>query len=62
MSISPACDKCKKELTKFGAILFGPPDDNGKTKKWHICKSCYEKIEKELTQQERYKKQDTSYK
>jgi hypothetical protein len=62
MSISPMCDKCGRELTEFGAILLSPPDDEENVKKRHICKSCYEKIEKELMQQERYKKQDTSYK
>jgi len=27
MAIKPICGKCKKELTRFGAILFGPPDE-----------------------------------
>lgn len=44
MAIEPKCDRCKKELIEYGAILFGPPDMEGKAKKFHICKECYEKI------------------
>ena len=32
MSIQPICDRCKKELIAFGAILFSPPNKDG-----HIC-------------------------
>lgn len=46
MSIKPICDKCKKELQEFGAILFSPPDKRSKVKKHHICKKCYKKIVK----------------
>jgi uncharacterized protein with PIN domain len=45
--IKPVCDKCKKELNDFGAILLSPPTDN-KVTKFHICKNCYKKYEKEL--------------
>jgi len=48
MSIKPICDKCKKELTTFGGILFSPPNEEGMVRKWHICKPCYELMEKEL--------------
>jgi hypothetical protein len=48
MSIKPVCDKCKKELQTFGGILFSPPNEKGMVRKWHICKPCYEKMEKEL--------------
>lgn len=44
MAIKPICDKCKKELVGFGAILLGPPDKNDKVKKFHLCKSCYRNI------------------
>ncbi|MFH1402269.1 MAG: hypothetical protein ABIG87_01420 [Patescibacteria group bacterium] len=44
MAIKPICDKCKKELTEFGAILLSPPDKNNKVKKFHLCKKCYEHI------------------
>lgn len=37
MAIKPVCDKCGKELTEFGAILFSPPDSNNTVKKFHIC-------------------------
>ena len=46
MAINPICDKCKKELDDFGAILFGPPEGQD-VKKFHICKECYEKINSE---------------
>jgi hypothetical protein len=44
MAIRPVCDKCSKELNDFGAILLSPPDDEGKVKKFHLCKACYEGI------------------
>jgi len=44
MAIKPICDRCKKELTEFGAILLSPPDRNNTVKKLHICKACYQKI------------------
>ncbi|MCX6801334.1 MAG: hypothetical protein NTZ73_04045 [Candidatus Diapherotrites archaeon] len=48
MSIKPKCDKCGKELTEFGGILFGPPNRNSKVKKHHLCRKCYKKIAAEL--------------
>ncbi len=42
MTIKPFCDKCKKELEDFGAILLSPPDENDKVRKFHLCKSCYQ--------------------
>lgn len=48
MSINPKCDKCKNELLEFGAILLSPPDENSKALKLHLCKDCYEKIYKEI--------------
>jgi hypothetical protein len=44
MPIKPVCDKCKKELNEFGAILLSPPDQNSNVKKIHLCKPCYEAI------------------
>lgn len=44
MSIKPVCDKCKKELEEFGAVLFSPPDKENNVKKFHLCKECYQKI------------------
>jgi len=48
MAIKPVCDKCKKELKEFGGTLFSPPNKKDYVRKWHICKKCYKKIEKEL--------------
>ncbi len=42
--IKPICNKCKKELDDFGAILLSPPNEDGNVKKIHICKECYNKI------------------
>lgn len=47
MVINPICDKCKKELNDFGAILLSPPQGHD-IKKFHICKECYEKIKGEF--------------
>jgi len=40
MPIKPICNKCRKELDEFGALLFSPPKDNN-VKKFHLCKNCY---------------------
>ncbi len=48
MSIKPKCDKCKKELTEFGAILFSPPNSKSEVKKYHLCVDCYKTIIKEF--------------
>jgi len=45
--IKPKCDICKNELDDFGALLFSPPDESGKTDKKHICKPCYNKLKEE---------------
>ncbi|MEK6972497.1 MAG: hypothetical protein AABW72_00465 [archaeon] len=44
MSIKPICDKCKKELTAFGAILLSPPNKKSMVKKFHLCKKCYSQL------------------
>lgn len=46
MSIKPICDFCKKELDAFGALLFSPPNDENEVKKFHVCKRCYNDIQK----------------
>ena len=48
MSIKPKCDKCNKELDDYGGILLSPPNNDRQVKKYHLCKSCYQKIEKLL--------------
>ena len=35
------CSMCKKLLTVPGALIFSPPDREGKTYKYHICYDCY---------------------
>lgn len=47
MTIKPICDKCKKELQDFGAILLSPPDSESKVKKYHFCKDCYNNLKKQ---------------
>ena len=39
---------CGQELTTFGGILLSPPSNNNEVKKYHLCVSCYQKIEKDL--------------
>lgn len=48
MSISPTCDRCKNELTEFGAIVLSPPDNEGMVKKYHICPACYDEMKEDL--------------
>jgi len=44
MAIKPKCDFCGKELKRFGALLFGPPDKKSTVKKYHVCAICYKKM------------------
>jgi len=44
--IKPKCDICGKELEDYGALLLSPPAQ-GKVKKIHICKECYNKLKEE---------------
>jgi hypothetical protein len=47
MPIKPVCDKCGKELNDFGGLIFSPP--KGRTvRKYHICKNCFDSLEKTL--------------
>lgn len=48
MVIAPKCDKCGNELVDYGALLFSPPDSSSTTKKFHICKKCYNEYEEQL--------------
>jgi hypothetical protein len=48
MTINPTCDKCKKELDDFGALLFSPPDRESNVKKFHLCKDCYNSLVQKL--------------
>lgn len=48
MAIKPTCNRCKKELNDFGAILLSPPDKNEMVRKFHICKECYSQLKKEF--------------
>ena len=48
MAINPICDKCKKELDDFGALLFSSPNESSIVKKYHICKSCYNEMIKDF--------------
>ena len=44
MSIQPTCEKCSQELSEFGAILLGPPNENSEVLKLHLCQLCYADI------------------
>lgn len=48
MAITPHCDRCKKELRDFGAILLSPPDAASKVLKFHVCKPCYEEVIRQM--------------
>lgn len=49
MAIKPRCARCHAELTGFGAILFGPPDEHDTVKKMHLCKACYRVLARDIT-------------
>lgn len=34
------CDNCGVELTETGAILLSHPDVQGKSGKYHLCRTC----------------------
>lgn len=36
-----SCKDCGRELEELGALLFSPPDKDGRVKKEHICIKCY---------------------
>lgn len=42
--IKPKCDKCSEELNDYGAVLISPPTKESMVYKFHLCKSCYEKL------------------
>ena len=43
MSLDITCDICYAVLDRQGALIFGPPDDHGNTKKRHVCVPCWQK-------------------
>lgn len=42
--MNPKCDRCGEKLTEPGGLLFGPPNEHGDCRKWHLCKLCYRDI------------------
>lgn len=42
MSFKVRCDCCHKELNRPGALIFGPPEEDGTVLKEHICYDCYD--------------------
>jgi hypothetical protein len=47
---------CKKQIVRPGGLIFGPPDENDKSEKAHICEDCYEKLKKTLFYKPLFKK------
>lgn len=41
MAIKPKCSICGDELRDYGALMFSPPNREGITIKWHVCKKCW---------------------
>lgn len=41
--IEISCDICTTALDRPGALVFGPPDEHGNTKKRHVCVPCWQK-------------------
>lgn len=46
--LSNICNKCKTEVGDSGATLISPPDEDGVSIKFHLCRSCYKVVEKQL--------------
>jgi len=44
MTLHINCARCDKEIEEPGALLFSPPDKDGKTIKTHFCVPCYKNI------------------
>jgi len=44
MSLDQRCNKCGDHLHEFGGLMIGPPYEDGKVVKWHLCRSCYQFI------------------
>lgn len=42
------CHTCDKTIVKPGALLFSPPDAEGKTEKTHLCVECWEDVRRFL--------------
>jgi len=38
------CNFCSQALTRPGGLLFGPPDDEGKSLKQHLCFPCWDVV------------------
>ena len=38
--IKPTCDRCREEMTEFGALYFSVPDKESRVSKKHICAKC----------------------
>jgi len=42
VSLSVLCQKCGNTLNAPGGLVFGPPVDDYKVEKFHLCEDCYE--------------------
>lgn len=40
----PDCDICEQVQVALGAVAFGPPDENGRCEKLHVCVKCWKKV------------------
>lgn len=38
------CSKCHRRLDQPGALVFSPPNERDKCKKWHLCRQCFEHV------------------
>lgn len=45
MSLEIRCDCCHKYITTPGGLFFSPPDEDGMTRKLHVCVSCSGEVE-----------------
>ena len=37
-------NKCLESRTSPGALVFGPPDEDSRTDKYHLCTPCWTQL------------------
>jgi len=48
MPIAPNCHMCGQQLQDFGALVFSPPDHYEDCHKYHVCRICWDEVQKAL--------------
>src|SRR3990167_7389308 len=46
--LTPPCQALANALSEYGTMLLSPPNKNSEVKKFHLYKSCYQKLASQL--------------